>query len=91
MPAVKRIDVRYSRKFLKQVSRFPRGIIEQVQEKEEIFKSNPFEASLNTHKLHGKEKELWAFNINRSYRIKFIFLKSNEALFLEIGTHDIYR
>lgn len=86
-----RIEVSYSRKFLKQASRISNRIIDLAEEKEETFKGNPFDPSLDTHKLHGKEKNTWAFSITKSYRIKFIFLKEGTVLFLEIGTHDIYK
>ena len=88
--APKRISVSYSRKFLKQASRLPEKIVDLVEEKERIFKSDPFDARLATHRLHGKEKEIWSFSINYSYRIKFVFLTEGEVLFLEIGTHEIY-
>lgn len=85
------IDVSYSKNFLKQLSRLPKRLIDQAQEKENIFKTNPFDSRLDTHKLHGKDKDSWSFSITHKYRIKFIFLGSNHILFLEIGTHDIYR
>jgi len=59
--------------------------------KECIFRKNPFDKRLKTHKLSGKEKEAWAFRVDYSYRIKFIFLTKNEVLFLDIGTHDFYK
>ena len=59
-----------------------------AKEKELIFRRNPFDARLNTHKLHGKDKECWAFSVIHAYRIKFIFLSDEEVLFLDIGTHD---
>ena len=55
-----------------------------------LFRANPFDPILRTHKLHGKEKEAWAFWIDYTYRIKFIFLNDDVALFLDIGTHEIY-
>ena len=86
----KRISVNYSRRFLKQASRLPETVIDLVEEKERIFKADPFDPRLVTHRLHGREKEVWSFRINYSYRIKFIFLTEGEVLFLEIGTHEIY-
>ncbi|MDO8094858.1 MAG: hypothetical protein Q6360_15370, partial [Candidatus Brocadiales bacterium] len=59
--------------------------------KEAIFRNNPFDKRLKTHKLSGKERESWAFWVDYSYRIKFIFLTKNEVLFLDIGTHDFYK
>ena len=82
--------IEYSRKFLKSVRRLPKKIIEKAGRKEEVFREDPFHYSLRTHKLSGKEKELWAFDVNYYYRIKFIFLSDEEVLFLDIGTHNIY-
>jgi len=84
-----RVD--YSRQFLKSASRLPAKLIALADEKEALFKTNPFHPSLETHKLHGKDKGAWAFSINRKYRIKFLFLESGSVLFFEIGLHDIYQ
>ncbi|MFH1968089.1 MAG: type II toxin-antitoxin system mRNA interferase toxin, RelE/StbE family [bacterium] len=83
-------EIKYKRQFLKKLSKLPKEVIERAGEKEKIFKENPFHPILKTHKLHGKEKEAWAFWIDYSYRIKFIFLSDNKVLFLDIGTHDVY-
>lgn len=84
-----RVD--YSRQFLKSASRLPAKLIALAEEKELLFKTTPFHPSLETHKLHGKEKDVWAFSVNRKYRIKFLFLNNSNVLFLEIGLHDIYQ
>lgn len=76
--------------FEKNYKKLPKEIKERAREKEIIFIENPFYPTLKTHKLSGKEKESWAFWINYSYRIKFVFLSDKEVLFLDIGTHDIY-
>ncbi len=86
---IKRIE--YSRKFLKSLEKLPKRIIEKAEKKEKIFKENPFHPLLSTHKLSGKERESWDFDIDYNYRIKFIFLSDEEVLFLDIGTHDIYK
>lgn len=83
--------IEYSKKFLKSLSKLPKAIIDRAAEKENIFKENPFHPILKTHKLVGKEKEAWAFWINYSYRIKFIFINNELILFLDIGTHEIYK
>ena len=83
--------IEYSQKFLKALSRMPKNIAEYAQEKERIFHANPFDPRLDTHKLHGKDKDVWSFSITHSYRIKFIFLAKGGVLFLEIDTHDIYK
>ncbi len=86
---IKRIE--YSRKFLKSLEKLPKEIIEKAEKKEKIFKENPFHPFLVTHKLSGKEKESWAFEIDYHYRIKFVFLSDEEVLFLDIDTHNIYK
>jgi len=83
--------IKVSSKFEKQYRHLPERIKEQAKMKEQIFRENPFEPLLKTHKLSGKDEVCWAFWINYSYRIKFIFLSRNEILFLEIGQHNIYK
>ena len=63
---------------------------ESADAKEALFREFPYHPSLRTHKLHGKEKDLSAFWINQKYRIKFIFV-AKDVVFLDVGTHDIYR
>jgi len=84
-------SIEYSEKFLKSLEKLPEKIIEKAGIKEKIFRENPFDSRLKTHKLHGEEKEAWAFWIDYVYRIKFIFLSDEEVLFLDIGTHEIYK
>ena len=84
-----RVD--YSRHFLKKASRLPAKVIALADGKEILFKSDPFHPSLDTHKLHGRDKGLWSFSVNRKYRIKFVFLEGGNVLFLDIGLHDIYQ
>jgi len=81
------ISTRYKKSFRKLPSRIQRKAISRIK----IFKENPFSRQLKTHPLSGKEKECWAFWVDYKYRIKFLFLSRGEVLFLDIGTHDIYK
>jgi len=83
--------VRVSPRFEKHYRKLPKRIKEIAKKKEKIFRDNPFDPRLKTHKLSGKHKEVWAFWITYSYRIKFLFLSDEEVLYLEIGTHEIYK
>ena len=83
--------IHLTERFERGYRRLPQAIKEAAQRKETIFRENPFDLRLATHKLHGKDKEAWSFSVNRFYRIKFIFLTPQSVLFLEIGTHEIYR
>lgn len=80
-----------SPRFEKNYKSLPKRIKEKAKEQEFLFRKNPFDPRLKTHRLTGREKEAWTFSINYSYRIKFIFLTEDEALFLDVGTHEIYK
>ena len=83
-------NVRTSTLFERHYRKLPEMVKEAAKEKEKIFRQNPRHPSLGTHKLHGKDRDLFAFWIDRKYRIKFVFLRGDTVLFLDIGTHDIY-
>jgi len=83
--------IKTSPHFEKHYKKLSKGVKEKAKEKEKIFRKDPFDPRLETHKLHGKLKECWAFSVDSKHRIKFIFLSDEEVLFLDIGTHDIYR
>lgn len=58
-----------------------------IEERLDLFIQNPQTATLNTHKLTGNLSEQWAFSINYSYRITFIWQGDNVYL-TNIGAHD---
>lgn len=60
-------------------------------EKESLFLTDPFHSSLETHKLHGKYKNYWAFTVIGQYRVMFRFMDSSDVGFINIGTHEIYK
>lgn len=82
--------IRTSPRFEKHYRRLSKQVKEKAKKQEILFRENPFDPRLKTHKLSGKEKETWAFWVTSSYRIKFIFLSDKEVLFLDVGTHAIY-
>ena len=84
------MHVELSDRFKKSFRRLSSRLQDKSAERIEIFRQDCFDPRLKTHELHGKDRNIWSFSINRSYRIKFIFLGSGAVLFLEIGTHDIY-
>jgi mRNA-degrading endonuclease YafQ of YafQ-DinJ toxin-antitoxin module len=88
MRSIKRIKI--SSRYKKSFRVLDPKIQEKAIEKINIFRENPFDSRLKTHKLHGKDRDCWAFWIDYKFRIKFIFLSDNEVLFLDIGPHNIY-
>lgn len=83
--------IRASSGFRKSYKKLPKNIKDKAKEKEKIFRINPFDARLNTHKLHGAYKEYWAFTVDSQYRIMFAFIESEIVDFVDIGTHEIYK
>jgi mRNA-degrading endonuclease YafQ of YafQ-DinJ toxin-antitoxin module len=80
----------YTSKFEKEYRSLPQSIKDLASEKESLFRKNPFDKSLNTHKLKGKLKEYWSWSIDYKYRIIFWLKNSKEVWFLSVGNHDIY-
>lgn len=85
------ISVTYTPTFIKKFNKIPKVVQVLAIRKEEVFKKNPHDATLQIHKLHGSLEGYWAFSINRSYRIMCEFTENNSVTFLYIGTHEIYR
>ena len=64
---------------------------ERVEEKEKIFREDPFDQRLKTHKLHGRFYEYWAFSVGFDCRIIFKFQDKGITKFYSIGEHSIYK
>lgn len=65
----------------------------QAEESIALFRSDPFNIRLDTHRLHGKLKKQWSFSVTNRDRVLFEFLNKDqtEVVFLDIGDHRIYR
>ena len=87
------MDIFLTSKFKKAYKRLPKQIKEKAKERGEIFRQDPFSLILETHRLHGKYKNYWAFSINKSYRIMFQFLDATrtKVAFINVGIHEIYK
>ncbi len=84
------MKILYSSKFAREYKRLPLSIKKIAERKEEIFRSDPFDPKLKTHKLKGGLKGFLSFSINQKYRIIFEFRSSNTAWFHSAGEHSIY-
>ena len=80
----------YHPRFRGAVKRLPRASQLKAENREKVFRQNPFDPRLDTHKLHGKLKDLWSFAIDRKHRILFAF-DNGDIIFLDAGDHDIYK
>lgn len=80
----------YTSSFLKSIKKLSLKEKKLIQKREKIFRKNPFDKRLKTHKLKGRLKGLYSFSITYSQRILFEFTKEGEVIFYEIGGHEIY-
>ncbi len=84
------MQIYYSTKFKREYKKLPKQVKLLAEEKEQIFRKDLFDKRLDTHKLHGKLKEYWAFSIDGKNRIVFEFAKKNAIWFHSVGDHSIY-
>lgn len=85
------MQIKASSKFRRSYKKLPQWLKDKAKEKEKIFCANPFDPRLDTHKLHGKYKDYWAFSIHGPYRIMFSFAAKSLVEFINVGDHDIYK
>lgn len=84
------VKIYYSPQFAKAYKRLPPNIQLIAEKKEKIFRKNPFDPRLRTHRLAGRLQVYWSFSINYRYRIIFSFDKSTDVHLHTVGTHGIY-
>ena len=85
------MDVFYSPQFEQDYRKLSSEIKEKTKEKEKIFRANPFNTRLKTHKLHGQLEEFWAFSVDYRFRIIFKFLGEKKVRFYAVGDHSLYK
>jgi len=85
-------DIEVTHEFEERYSHLPLPLKKKAEKQERLFRQNPLHPSLNTEKLEPKNKQLWSFRVDKSYRILFRFGYNKTVLFLTIGPHDwIYK
>jgi len=86
------MEIIYSSKFAREYKKLPNNIKDIAEEQETVFRKDPFNPILKTHKLKGKLGGFFSFSIGYRYRIIFEFSKDkNTIYFLSAGDHDIYQ
>ena len=82
----------YGSKFAREYKKLPDNIKDIAEEQEVLFRANPFNPKLKTHKLKGKLSGFSSFSIGHKYRIIFEFSEDkNTIYFHSAGDHDIYQ
>jgi len=85
------MKIYYSSKFAAEYKKLPLKIKKIAERKEQIFRKNPFDSQLKTHKLKGNLKGFLSFSIDQKYRIIFEIVNSNTVWFHSVGDHSIYK
>ena len=84
------MEIRFRPRFGREWKKLPAEIRKLAETRIGVFRKNPSDSRLKTHKLHGELYGFSAFSINYKYRIIFEFLKNDIVEFYSIGDHDIY-
>jgi len=86
---IRRIDT--SAHFEKEFSRLSKCIQKLAYNKDALFRTDAFHPSLETHKFGGVLEDDWAYSVNERYRAHFYFVDDHTVLYINIGTHEIYK
>ncbi len=84
------MQIYYSTKFKREYKKLPKPVKILAEVKEQIFRNDPFDARLDTHKLHGRLREFWSFSIDNKFRIILEFAGKDIVWFHSAGDHSIY-
>jgi mRNA-degrading endonuclease YafQ of YafQ-DinJ toxin-antitoxin module len=85
------IKIHYLKKFFGSARKLSSDNLNLLYKKIEIFQINSNDPRLKTHKLQGRLSEKYSFSVNYTIRVVFQYINSNEVIFLEVGTHEVYK
>jgi len=84
-------EIEYTAHFKRAYQRLDISVQRKAEQKEVLFRKNTFAPMLKTHKLHGKLKDFYSFSIDKNTRIVFQFTGRAKAVFLDVGSHNVYQ
>lgn len=86
------MDIIYGSKFAREYKKLPAKIKNVAEQQETLFRKNPFNPKLKTHKLKGKLSGFLSFSIGYKYRIIFEFSENKKIVYFHaVGDHNIYQ
>ena len=85
------MEIEYSSHFERSYRKLAIELQKKAEQKEKIFRIDPFHPRLKTHKLGGKLKDFYSFSVDYTFRIVFRFAGRRKAVFLDVGDHDVYQ
>lgn len=83
----------YTTRFKRSYKKLPVSVKNDAEKRETIFRKNPFDHRLKTHKLKGRLSDFWSFSVSYKHRIVFEFDTKNKSTiyFYDVGDHDVYQ
>lgn len=84
------MNIVYTSSFLRQFKKLHYALQDEAKQKISLFRENPSEQSLKSHKLKGHLKGYCSFSVNYKYRIIYEYDSKTTVALLSIGDHDIY-
>lgn len=85
------MEIFYTPKFAREYKKLPKKVKGIAERHEQLFRTNPFDARLDTHKLHGRLQEFWSFSAGFRHRIVFEFGEKEVVYFHSVGDHEVYQ
>ena len=70
------------------IQRKDKKLANRIEKQILLFEENPKHPSLRVHKLSGNRENMWSISITMSIRMVYLLLEDDQALFIEIGTHE---
>lgn len=80
----------YTPTFVRQYDCLPASLQEDIRERIAMFRANPRNPSLRTHKLRGALREQWSFRVNYRYRILYMYDDKDTVALVAVGDHSVY-
>ena len=84
------IIIHPSTRFKRSYKKMPAKIKKDFSQKIKVFQKDPFQPSLNTHKLKGSLDEYYSFYLKDGYRVLLDFVEENTVVLVNIGSHKDY-
>jgi len=85
-----KVDVLYSKKFLKMLSKLDPNLQEEMLEKIDLFKNTENHKRLKLHKLKGDLRGCYSFSVNYRYGVLFQYDFKKNPILLIVNDHGMY-
>ncbi len=77
------MEIRYRLRFEREYKKLPPSLQRLAEKRTALFKKNPYDSRLKTHKLHGDLDGFHAFWVDYHNRIMFAFVDRGPLNFIQ--------